>query len=53
MRLHQLTQEVDFLTDELFVMDVSTFCDDTSYFVFEVTPTKLFIFLIFGRINFE
>lgn len=36
MRLHQLTQEIDLLTDELFVMDVSTFCDDTSYFVFEV-----------------
>lgn len=36
LRLHQLTQEVDLITDELFVMDVSTFCDDTRYFVFEV-----------------
>lgn len=36
LRLHRLTQEVDLLTDELYVMDVSTFCDDTRYFVFEV-----------------
>jgi hypothetical protein len=37
LKLHQLTQEIDLLTDELYVMDVSTFCDDTRYFVFEVS----------------
>jgi hypothetical protein len=41
MRLHQLTQEIDLLTDELYVMDVSSFCDDTLYFVFEVTICSL------------
>ena len=36
-KLSRLCREVDIITDDLFVMDVNSFCDDTSFFVFEVT----------------
>ena len=35
-KLTKLCTEIDVITDDLYVMDVNSFCDDTSFFVFEV-----------------
>lgn len=45
--LVELSREVDFITDELYVLDVKTFCDDPRYFVFE--DVLLSVALCFSR----
>mmetsp|Transcript_403 Transcript_403/g.755 ORF Transcript_403/g.755 Transcript_403/m.755 type:complete len:566 (+) Transcript_403:85-1782(+) len=35
LKLKDMCNEIELLTDDLYVMDVITFCDDTRYFVFE------------------
>lgn len=36
MKLQSLCSKLDLLTDELYINDVLTTCDDPRYFVFEV-----------------